>query len=152
MDLKMQWTAFGLMGLALVVAVGVGMARNSEMAAMSVSLDDYHAANQERLGYAVTMAHFVERTHRMAEPWTWQVRRGHEIAIMHWLDQARGAEQEALGWQVVARHFMSRAHGPAQEAMGWKVAADHAWEKVRGLRQERMGLAYMLAHQATRNG
>lgn len=152
MDLKMQWMAFGLMAVALVVAVGVGMARNREMAAMTVSLDDYHAVNQERLGYAVTSAHFVERTHRMGEQWSWQVRRGYETALMHWMDRAEGAAQEALGWQVAARHFMSRTHGPAQEAMGWQAAADHAWAKVHALRQEQMGLTYMLAHQARRMG
>jgi hypothetical protein len=153
MDLKMQWTAFGLMAVALVVAVGVGMARNREMAAMSVSLDDYHAVNQERLGYMVATDHFVDRTHRMGERWTWQVRRGHEIAIAHFMDRARGLEQETLGWQVVARHFMAGGQvGARQEAMGWRNATEFAWDRMHGLEQERMGLTYMLAHQAARNG
>lgn len=153
MDLKMQWTAFGLMAVALMVVVGIGMARNSEMAATSVSLEDYRAVVQERAGYAITMSHFVDRSQRMGEQWTWQVRRGYEVAMLHWLERARGTEQEALGWQVLARHFMSRAQeGPAQEAMGWRAAATHAWEKVHGLRQEQMGLAYMLAHQTARLG
>jgi hypothetical protein len=139
MDLKMQWTALGLMALALVVAVGVGMARNTGMDQTSVSLADFRAVNQERLGYAITMTHYVDRTRDMNGRWSWQERLGHRIAIAHWVDRARGVTQEAMGWQIVAAHMMSRPGGTG------RMAAAEALDHVRGLRQEQLGVAYMLS-------
>lgn len=139
MDLKMQWTALGMMALALVVAVGIGMARNTGMDQTSVSLADFRAVNQERLGYAITMTHFVDRSRDMSRRWSWQERRGHLVAIAHWMDRARGVAQESLGWQIVAAHMMARPHGSGQ------VAAARAWEHANGLRQEQLGVAYMLS-------
>lgn len=138
MDLKMQWTALGLMALALVVAVGVGMARNTGMDQRSVAMADYQAVNQERLGYAITMNHFVDRTRDMSRRWSWQERLGHQIAIAHWMDRAHGVAQEAMGWQIVAAHMMSR---PGEAG---RMAAAEARDRAHGLRQEQLGLAYML--------
>jgi len=148
MDLKMQWTAFGLVAVGLMVAVGIGMARNPEMDQVSVSLTDFRAVNQERLGFAIVMDHFVERSHEMSHQWTWQERRGHQIVTAHWVKRARGVAQEALGWRIAAAHLMARAHGAGQEALGWRTAAAHAWDRVRGLDQERQGLDDMAIRAA----
>jgi hypothetical protein len=138
MDLKMQWTAFGLMGLALVAAVGIGLARNSEMEGMTVSRGDFEGAVQERLGYAITLDHYVHRADIMSRTWSWQERRGYMTAVDHWMDRTDGMEQEALGWQITARHFAALAAGNGQESMGWQVTAAHAWARAKGLERAAM--------------
>jgi len=133
MDLRMQWTAFGLMGLALVAAVGVGLARSGEMDAMTVSRGDYEGAMQERLGYAITLDHWMDRAQTMSRNWGWQERRGYMTALDHWMHRTDGMMQEAMGWRITALHFARMAAGNGQEAMGWQVTAEHAWARARAL-------------------
>lgn len=133
MDLKMQWTAFGLMGLALVAAVGIGLARGGEMDAMRVSKTDYDAMAQERMGYAISLDHFVDRARTMGRTWSWQERRGYMTAVDHWMDRTHGTAQEAMGWRIMAMHMESQADGAGQEADGWRTAAAHAWARARSL-------------------
>lgn len=135
MDLKMQWTAFGLMGLALVAAVGIGLARSGEMDAMTVSRADYEGVVQERMGYAIALDHFVDRARTMGRTWSWQERRGYMVALDHWMDWSHGMMQEAMGWRITAEHFADRAAGMGQEAMGWRVVAAHAWARAHALEQ-----------------
>jgi len=136
----MQWTAFGLMGLALVAAVGIGLARNGEMDAMTVSRADFEGAMQERMGYAIAMDHFVDRARTMSRTWSWQERRGYMTAMDHWMDRTHGMMQEAMGWQITAEHFAARAAGAGQEAMGWRVTASHAWARAHALQQAAMAM------------
>jgi len=138
MDLKMQWTAFGLMGLALVAAVGIGLARSGEMDAMTVARGDFDGAVQERLGYAITLDHYVHRARTLSWTWSWQERRGYMIAVDHWMDRTDGMLQEAMGWEITARHFAALAAGNGQETLGWQVTAAHAWARARALEQAAM--------------
>jgi len=138
MDLKMQWTAFGLMGLALVAAVGIGLARSGEMDSMMVARADYQGAMQERLGYAIALDHYVDRARTMGRTWSWQERRGYMIAVSHWMDRTHGMMQEAMGWQITAQHFAGRAAATRQEAQGWRTAATYAWERAHALQQAAM--------------
>jgi hypothetical protein len=138
MDLKMQWTAFGLMGVALVAAVGIGLARNSEMDAMTVSRGDYEGAVQERMGYAIALDHYVDRARTMSRTWSWQERRGYMIAVDHWMDRTHGMMQEAMGWRITAEHFAALAAGRGQEAMGWHITAAHAWDRAHALERAAM--------------
>jgi hypothetical protein len=135
MDLRMQWTAFGLMGLALVAAVGIGLARSGEMDAMTVSRGDYEAAVQERMGYAITLDHWVDRAHMMSRTWSWQERRGYMIAVDHWMDRTHGMMQAAMGWRITAEHYAHLAAGKGQEAKGWQITANHAWARAHALEQ-----------------
>jgi hypothetical protein len=138
MDLRMQWTAFGLMGLALVAAVGVGLARSGEMDAMTVSRADYEAAMQERMGYAITLDHWVDQAHMKGRTWSWQERRGYMIAVDHWMDRTDGLMQEAMGWRITARHYANLAYGNNQKALGWQVTAEHAWARAHTLERAAM--------------
>lgn len=140
MDLKMQWTAFGLMGLALVAAVGIGLARSGEMDQMTVARTDYQDVVQERLGYAILLDHYVHRARTMSRDWSWQERRGYMIAVDHWMARTDGMLQEALGWEITARHYAARAAGNDQEALGWQVTAAHAWARARGLERAAMAV------------
>lgn len=136
MDLKMQWTAFALMGLALVAAVGIGLARNGEMDAISVSMTDYDGMVQERVGYAITLHHYVDRAQAMRRTWSWQERRGYMTALDHWRARTHGMAQEALGWRIAAAQLDARAEAAGQEAVGWRMAARHAWSLAHALERE----------------
>jgi hypothetical protein len=138
MDLKMQWTAFGLMGLALMAAVGIGLARSGEMDAMTVSRTDYQGLEQERLGYAITLDHYVHRARTLGQTWSWQELRGYITAVDHWMDRTDGMMQEAMGWEITARHYAARAAGNGQEALGWQVTAAHAWARAHALERAAM--------------
>lgn len=133
MDLKMQWTAFGLMGLALAAAVGIGLARGGDTDAMRVSKADYDGVMQERIGYAITLDHFVDRARTVSRSWSWQERRGYMAAVDHWMDRTHGMAQEAMGWRITAMHMEAQADGAGQEANGWRTAAAHAWARARDL-------------------
>lgn len=107
MERQSQWMALGVMGIALLAAVGMSMARmgsSGEMDGMSVSMTDYQAVQQERLGYAVALNHWVETAKERGRSYGWQEKLGQRIVLEHTLDRVHGAKQEALGWEVALNH------------------------------------------------
>ena len=57
MNSQTQWTALGVMGLALMVSIGVGMARTGATPDGNLT-----AKEQERIGYSVALDHYVDKS------------------------------------------------------------------------------------------
>ncbi|MFQ5508223.1 MAG: hypothetical protein ACE5FN_02675 [Leptospirillia bacterium] len=151
MNPQTQWAAFGLMGLALMVSVGLSMAFNNESDAVWVSMSDYQDVTQERMGNAVVLEHYVNKAREMGQDWTWQTRKGHETTISHFRNQSKGNRQEAMGWEITTGNVVAGWKGSEQELMGWEYASERMNDRIRGMQQEWLGVQYMIRHQADRN-
>lgn len=130
MNTTTQWTALGVMGLALMVSIGVGMARTG-----TATGGDAYAKEQERLGYSVSLSHYVDKSQKLATDWNWQTELGHRVQSEHLRGQWKGTEQEVVGYGVAMDNWSERLHGMQQEQLGLQITLEHQAKRRAQLRQ-----------------
>lgn len=126
MNSTTQWTALGVMGLALMVSIGVGMARTG-----TGTEGSSYAKEQERLGYSVALNHYVDKSQKLVTNWNWQTELGHRVQSSHLRGQWRGTEQEVLGYTTAMDNWADRMHGMQQEQLGLQIVLEHQAKRRR---------------------
>ncbi len=105
-----HWTAFGLMGLGLMAAVGVSLANVSGNGKFDPS-----GLMQEQMGYSVVLDHYVDKNREISSTPTYQEQLGHQVVLDHFVSTAQAAQQQL--------------HALKQEQMGLRYMLEHKANK-----------------------
>lgn len=101
-----HWTAFGLMALGLMAAVGVSLANVGGNGKF-----DPNGLLQEQMGYSVVLDHYLDKKREMAALPTYQEQLGKQVVLDHFVSTAQAAQmelkamkQEQMGMRYMLQH------------------------------------------------